>query len=83
MMILFPERTCLRIHVYFSNGTPEPDMESKDIEGAEGPVLEATDFSVVKVGVMTIVPWFEIVKRSFFFGIKKGDSAGLTLRYFD
>ena len=30
---------------------------SKDIEGAEGPVLEATDFSVVKVGVMTIVPW--------------------------
>lgn len=48
-------------------------MESKDIEGAEGPVLEATDFSVVKVGVMTIVPWVWNCKEIlFFFGINKG-----------
>lgn len=32
----------------------EVDFWSLDIEGAEGAVLEATDFSKVKVGVMTI-----------------------------
>lgn len=35
-------------------GHLEVDFWSLDIEGAEGAVLEATDFSKVKVGVMTI-----------------------------
>ena len=35
-------------------GRSDVDFWSLDIEGAEGAVLEATDFEAVKVGVMTI-----------------------------
>ena len=49
------EVTCAPLKdILESVGVFDVDFWSLDIEGAEGPVLEATDFSVVKVGVMTI-----------------------------
>ncbi|CAK8999612.1 Hypothetical protein SCF082_LOCUS6143 [Durusdinium trenchii] len=47
--------TCLPLKdILEAVGHLEVDFWSLDIEGAEGAVLEATDFSKVKVGVMTI-----------------------------